>query len=197
MDEQLQLECFRLIKKYKSLSREYYKVRYRNELYNILGRYIVIWIKTTLNRWKRYLSEEEILSYSWDAFCFCLDSYNSDKFTTHVPYFFSKYTNYWLLIHFAKSDERILIPIEELEETLSLVDEPENIAFGKLLKLYRYRDTLSDEVKVVWDDAYLSLTHTEGDKKRSYKSENIDLPQRVYYTLKQSFKGIIRQILEE
>ena len=142
------------------------------------------------------MDEGELVSCSWDAFVFCLDSYDPFKFDTHVPYFFSRYTDYWLIMYFAKTQEHIMIPLEDLEDAMKTVESPENIAFGKLLRLYRYRETLEDEVKVVWDDALLSLSHSDSCKQ-SYKSPDTDLPQRVYYTLKNSFKGIIRQILEE
>ena len=196
MDKECQEYCYKLIKKYKSLKRESSKAKYRNELYDILKDYIIIWMKSTLGRWKRYMEEGELLSNSWDVFFFCLENYNSDKFDTHIPYFFSRYTNYWILMYFAKSDEGIHIPIEDLEETLKTVEDPENIAFGKLLKLYRFRDTLPESSKPVWDDSFLSLSVMNSDKE-NYKSVDNKLPQKVYYMLKESFKGIIKCILEE
>jgi len=196
MDKICQEECYQLIKKYKKLTREGYKAKYRNQLYDKLKDYIAIWMKSTLGRWKRHMEEGDIVSYSWDVFYFCLDSYDPEKFDTHVPYFFSRYTNYWLLMHFAKIDNGLSIPLEELQETLMVVESPENIAFGKLLKLYTYREVLPEDVKIVWDDAFLSLSHLNSDKQ-NFKSKDIQLPQKVYYMLKESFKGIIKLILEE
>ncbi len=196
MDKKLQEECYKLIKKYKSIKRESYKVKYRNKLYSHLNEYILIWTKSILNRWKRYMDKGELISNSWDIFIFCLDSYDVEKFDTHIPYFFARYTRYWLLTHYAKKEEGILVPLEDLEDTLKTIEDPQNIAFGRLLKLYRYRDTLPEDSKLVWDDALLSINYT--DRKRdNYRSKKIGMADSTYLKLKQSFKGIIKFILEE
>ena len=196
MDKNCQEQCFKLLKKYKNVSKEYYKIKYRNELYILMKDYLLIWMQSTLTKWKKYSDETELLSNSWDAFIFCIDSYDTKKFNTHIPYFFSKYINYWLLMHYAKKDEGVHIPLEDLEDTLKTIEDPHNIAFGKLLRLYRMRDSIPEESKVVWDDAFLSLSNSNSDRE-NYKSTDIQMPQKVYYTMKKSFKGIIRFILEE
>ncbi len=195
MDKKLQDECYKLIKKYKSIKRESYKVKYRNKLYSYLNEYILIWTKSILNKWKRYMDEGELISNSWDIFIFCLDSYDVEKFDTPIPYFFARYTRYWLLTYYAKNDEGILIPLEDLEDTLKTIEDPQNIAFGRLLKLYRYRDTLLEDTKLVWDDAFLSLNYTKRDGD-NYRSKEIGMADSTYLKLKQSFKGIIKLILE-
>ena len=99
-------------------------------------------------------------------------------------------------MYYAKRDEGVHLPLEELEETLTIVSSPENIAFGKLLKLYKMRDALPEDSKFIWDDAFLSLSNNNSDKE-NYRSSDIQLPKKVYYKLKESFKSIIYFILKE
>jgi len=99
-------------------------------------------------------------------------------------------------MHYAKKDEGVHIPLEDLEDTLKTIEDPHNIAFGKLLILYKFRDTLPESSKLVWDDAFLSLNYT--DRKRdNYRSKKIGMNNSTYLKIKECFKGIIKLILEE
>ena len=194
MDKSCQEKCFLLIKKYKKLKQEAAIVKCRNNLYELFNKDIMIWTKATLRKWKKYLDKDEILSISWDIFTYCLDNYNPDLYVHPLPYFY-RYTNYWLFIYFSKKDEGLFLPIEELEDALKIVDSPENIAFGKLLKLYKMRETIPDDSKVVWDDAFLSLSNSNR-RRDNYRSKEIGMNSNTYLKLKQSFKGLIRFVLE-
>jgi len=194
MNEKQQKECHLLIKRYKELKQEATKVKYRNKIYLLLKDFIIIQMKSVLSKWKKHVSGEELLSNSWDVFVFCLDYYDPIKFSSPVPHFY-RYIKYWLLMWHAKKDESICLPIEELADTLTIIDSPENIAFGKLLKLYNMREAIPDNNKVVWDDAFLSLSYTK-KKSDNYRSEKIGMDYNTYRRLKLSFKGIIRYVLE-
>lgn len=194
MDKECQDKCFLLIKKYKKLKQKKAVSKCRNELYDLFSYDILTWTKSTLSKWKRYLEKEELLSISWDIFIYCLDNYNPALYAHPLPYFY-RYTNYWLFIYFSKKDEGLFLPIEELEDTLKIVDSPENIAFGKLLRLYKMRETIPDDSKVVWDDAFLSLNNSER-KRDNYRSKEIGMGSNTYLKLKRSFKGLIRFVLE-
>ncbi len=194
MDEKLQEKCLDLVKKYKKLKKESSKIKCRNNLYMLMQNDIVGWIKSVLNKWNRYEDESEIISTSWDTFLFCLESYNPVKYNTPIVYFFFKYTKYWLFMHYAKKEEGIFLPLEEVEETLGIVDEPQNIVFNKLLQLYKLREVLPDEHKIVWDDAFMSLSKS---KKYRYSSKNPGMSSDAYTKVKKGFKSLIEFILKE
>ena len=164
-------------------------------LYMLMQNDIVGWIKSVLNKWNRYEDESEIISTSWDTFLFCLESYNPVKYNTPIVYFFFKYTKYWLFMHYAKKEEGIFLPLEEVEETLGIVDEPQNIVFNKLLQLYKLREVLPDEHKKTWDDAFMSLSKEDKHNKGSIGYHG--LTQSAYYNLKRAFKEIQTDILKK
>ena len=88
MDEKQQRECHLLIKKYKELKREATKAKYRNRIHTMMNDFMLIQIKVILNRWKKYITGDELLSISWDAFLFCLNHYNPEKFSSPIPHFY-------------------------------------------------------------------------------------------------------------
>lgn len=193
MNIELQCECLKLIKKYKSLKMAKYKQEYRNRIYLLMKVDILIWIKAIMKKWNRFEEEGELLSLSWDIYIFCLDHYIPEKLTP-VPKFFFEYTRYFLLMYYAKQ-QSIRVPLEELQEVLELIEEPENIAFGMLLRLYEFREVIPDDCKIVWDDAYLSLSNSGRNRER-FKSKGVGMSDACYRRMKHSFEAIITLLLK-
>ena len=192
MKGSVQKECSKLIKSYHTTKQDKRKIDYRNKLFEIMLTQMQIWIKSILGKWGIHRSSEEILSLSWDAFMFCLDKYSILK-NTPVPIYFYSFTRYFLLIHFAK-EQGITVPLEELVDTLGLVNSDENIMFGRLLRMHQVRSCLPEEHQFVWDDAYLSMSKHIMDKKGV--SDLYGLTQNTYYNLKRSYVSIITFLLK-
>jgi len=188
----VQKECSKLIKSYHTTKQDKRKIDYRNKLFEIMLTQMQIWIKSILGKWGIHRSPEEILSLSWDAFMFCLDKYDIPK-NTPIPIYFYSFTRYFLLIHFAK-EQGVTVPLEELVDTLELVNSDENIMFGRLLRMHQIRCCLPGEHQFVWDDAYRSLDPADQYKKAPEKF--FTLTKNTYYNLKRSYVSIITFLLK-
>jgi len=190
MNQETQKKCFELIKKYNNYKSKKHKVLVRNELFGIMQDWMLLWVKSILNKWGKWEEEGELLSISWDAFYFSLESYKEGN--PLIPSHFHNYTRYFLLMKYAK-EERVHIQLEELKDTLMLVYSPENVAFDKLLTLHQFRDVIPDKYKVIWDDATQSLSSKIMDRKKTY---NHGLDDNIYRRIKESYIPIIKLILE-
>ena len=188
MDVELQEECAGLICKYQKYKSKSNKEQMRNEIYAKMMKWMLIWIKSILSKWGKSELPEEVLSMSWDAFMFCIDYYKEGY---PLAKHFHEYTKYHLLIKYAKA-ERVQLPLEELKETLSLFDTPENVLFDRLLTLRQFRDVLPDKHKIVWDDATQSLYGENKDKK---KTKRMGMGDSTYNRVKEGFIPIIKLIL--
>jgi len=189
LDKTKQEECKRLIKLHRTYKLECWKIRRRNEVFEIVCPFMTIWVKSILKKWGRYEESGDILSISWDAFSFCFDRYNN--FEVPIPKFFHDFTRYFLLIKYAKED-KVHIHIDELKETLRLIPYDTNIQFDNLITLMQFREVLPEEHQIVWDDAAYSLSLSP---KERYMTHTHGLTQNTYFSLKRSFKEIIRLIM--
>jgi len=190
MDKVLQDECKQLIKKYNKAKTKKTKIKLRNILYEKIMVFQIKWIKTILKKWGKREEENEILSISWDTFIFCIEKYNN--FDVHLPLYFYNFTRYFLLIKYAKKD-RVFLSIDELKETLGIVDNPQNMGFEKLLTWYQFRNVIPDKYKIVWDDATQSLSDCRRERKRT-KYCGID--NNLYCKLKEIYIPMIKLILK-
>lgn len=188
MEIKLQEECIELIDKYNRYVSKRHKEKVRNDLYEKMMSWMLIWMKSILAKWGKSEYPEELLSMSWDAFMFCLKYYKQGY---PLAKHFHEYTKYHLLIKYAK-EEKVSLPLEELKETLSLVETPQNIMFEKLLTLRQFRDVIPERYKIVWDDATLSLSSKISDR---VKTPNHGLDDNLYVKLKESYIPIIKLIL--
>lgn len=206
MDLNLQLECYNLIKevhinigkvdKYKKkklvhISKYFGKKSaiLRNELFLKMKDDQIKWVKSILYKWKKFETEQEILSLSWDCFEFCFERYLN--YDIPLPKHFYEYTRYHLLMKYGKKD-RVFLPEEELQEILGLVQTPQNILMDRLLTLKQFREVIPDDLKVAWDDSFYSMS---ADPKGHMFTKQSGMDQRVYIRLKRAFIPIIRLIL--
>lgn len=190
MTRDLQDECKKLIKRYNNAKTKNTKIKLRNMLYEKMMVFQIKWIKSILKRWGRREEEKEILSISWDAFVFCIEKYNN--FNVPLPKYFFDFTRYFLLIKYAKKD-RVFIPIDELKETLGLVDNPQNMGFEKLLTWYQFRNVIPDRYKIIWDDATQSLSDCRKERKWT---KNCGVDNNLYCKLKEAYIPMIKLILK-
>ena len=188
MSDKEQELCQIEIKRYNNYTSKRYKEKIRNELFLRMKPWMIRWIKSILKRWGKYETEEELLSISWDAFMYCLGKYSD--YNVPIAWYFHNFTRYFLLMKYGKQD-RVLINAEELQETLGLVQIPENILFDRLLTLNQFRDVLPEKYQLVWDDATQSLSKTM--KEKTHQRNGID--KNMYSRLKASYIPIIKLIL--
>ena len=164
----------------------------RNKTYLEIKDWQIRWVKGILAKWNRWETPQNVLSFSWDTFHFCIEQYKN--YEIPIPKHFYEYSRYFLLNYYAKQNH-LLIPTEELVETLSIVPCSENITFIKLLQLQQMRETLPQEFRGVWDDALGSL---HSSPQSCYTEKGMyGLPRQVYFNLKKAFKPLIVFTLEK
>lgn len=184
-----------LIEKYYRLKRQFYKIKTRNELYEVMRPYLKVWIKSILKTWGKveYKDSHWLLSVTWDAFEFCLQYYNPDTYDTPIPYFFYNYTRYYLLNAFARVDH-VTINIDELQDILGLVQNDQNIAISKLLTLKKFTEGIPDEFKTVWEDSIQSA-FCEKPEDQKLTIGYGGLTQNKYYFAKKLCKYMVKFIM--
>jgi len=188
MNEELKAECAELIRKYQCYKYESYKVRCRNALFVKMQPWMTKWIKKICVSWNKRETNEEVLSLSWDAFYYCLESYKWGG--NNIPEHFYKYTRYWMLNHYAVKDT-VRVPLEEFEEIMKLAEEPATRAFSILAKLHRLKLAVPEKYRVMLDDALLSLHNESVYSNKGKKSKCPGVRSSAYYEIKEIFKSII------
>ena len=184
-------ECELLLYKYFTYKKEAYKVKVRNKLFILLLPDFKKWITRILYAWNKFENKEQVISLSWECFEYCLLMHDT-SYDSFLGRFF-KSTRYYLLMKFAKSNS-VRIPLEELKEILKIDNSPESLIFDNLLTLYQFRDSLTKEnEKVVWDDAFISLSKSH--KQRSAQRKNAGMSTGEYARLKKIFINQIKLIL--
>lgn len=189
--------CSQHLFDYMRYKQKYRKQHARNNLYMEMRGYLSVWINSILKKWGHYESETDIVSLSWHAFMFCLDSYKSNY--TIEGHFYT-YTKYYLFNEYAKRDN-LHIPIEELKSILTEFPTPENQHFERLLTLYQFRDIIPDNCKLIWDHAML-VTGGKTRKAGGYNTKwswdtfkEFGFSEKAYYATRKSYVNIIKLIL--
>jgi len=205
MPENVACACACILDKYKDAKEEEDKIALRNEAFEAMRGYFVLWINSIIKRWYKRETKENTLSLSWDAFEFCLGHYK--KGYNVAPFFYS-YIRYFLLMHYSKK-EKTRVPLEELQVILHQFPSPEFHHFERLLTLYQFRDVIPEDFVPVWDDALMSLDPNRQNRVsqywRSKTVANVARPGKkeiqktiydyTYYALKNSYIAIIKLIL--
>jgi hypothetical protein len=176
-------DCSDLIKKIKTNKLD--NSTLRNELYFIMKKYILIWIKSVLKD-KNFYSKEELTSLSWDCFLFCLKYYNF-KQNIPLPNHFHSYTKYFLLTTFKKNK------LESCHEYFKegLTYEPS--VFEHLDDLKKFKESLPNEYKCVFDDALMSMSDSNKNKMKRHDSTKLTHTQ--YNESKKIMKMTIHYLL--
>ncbi len=133
-----------LIRRYRTKE---YKVdasrtRLKNEIFMLMHKKVIGYIKGFLSRRHRYEDESMILSMSWDAFLFCLDRYDDEKYDIYGH--FNTYTKYFLLLHYAGGKEVSEVPVEDLEGSGAFANGS-FVTVDKFVELKSFRDSLVQE----------------------------------------------------
>jgi hypothetical protein len=164
----------------------------RNKIYKLIYNDLLKWIKGILSGYGKFEDETEIISISWDAFCFCLEYYNNFEFK--IQDHFIKHLKYFFLNKYAR-EGTIRIEFEELKETLRVVSAKDDRIFVALMTLEQFRDVLPEKHQLIWDDAFNSMQRDNRvNAPRNYKK--VGVTKQTYDELKKSFKEIIRLILK-
>lgn len=164
----------------------------RNALFDLIAETIRQYVMKILRGWGRHEEKEEILSLSWEAFYFCLEKYRN--FDVPLVFFFFDFTRYFLLCHYGRQDH-VFLPLEELQDILSIELTPDNILFSKLLEVYRFRDLLPPNYHTVFDDAFMSMHPAPRWRQKTLGMGGH--PKPVYDGLKTAFKAVVRYIMGE
>lgn len=175
--------CSNLIKKIKSNKSD--NSILRNKLYFVMEKYITIWIKSVLKD-KNFYSKEELTSLSWDCFLFCLKYYDFNK-DIPLPNHFHSYTKYFLLTTFKKN--KLESSYEYITEELTY--DPS--VFEHLDDLKKYKESLPEEYKHVFDDALMSMSDSNKDKVKRHDSTKLTHTQ--YNESKKIMKITIHYLL--
>lgn len=165
----------------------------RNHLFVLMQKDIDSWIRSMLKKKGLFAAEEEILSLSWDCFEFSLNSYDPKKKIPPINHFFA-YTKFYIMaanskkiaeknkFDFVKSEDFIDFEIAEEEDALNSLEE-----------LKKFRELLSDDLSVIFDDALMSMRAATKDRQR--RLEKTPLNYSRYHNSKKIFKIVIDFLL--
>lgn len=197
MDIGFQILCKNLVKKYRSTYDEPSRQRIRNELYVSILPFFQKWFKTALSRKGIYLEPNKLLSVSFDAFCFCLDSYSNIE--VPFPSHFSRNIEYFILQCMNKKRKLKRIKEEHFDEE-NISDEQKGDSFNSGMNIMSapsilsfIRKNMDDNYKEIFDDA-ISDKNSE-DFLRKKKGGNKYLPLYRYHEARKIFKMIVKILL--
>jgi hypothetical protein len=158
----------------------------KNQIFNLLRPFIAKWISSALAEDKIFLDKNEIISLSWDCFEFCLESFKPDG-PIPLPNHFHKYTKFFLM-NYKKSFNQSEVPIIDSESSVSPFD-----AYIQIEELRTFRETLTPEYILIFDDALLSMTNDS--KAGLRRASESSLSYAKYCEAKKVMKMIIHFLL--
>lgn len=169
------------IDKGRSLLFEYIKERdkvkkqqKRNEIFELLLPWELIWIKSIMRKRGSGMSEREILSLSWDCFLNGLNYYKLDK-EKEIPFpkHFHTYARYFLLDFWRKEEIEKFYSSDDIDIE-SIIDDSSGILFIEALdEIKRFREFLPGSYKIILEDALLSLVPNRPYRQRRVKEAGI------------------------
>lgn len=174
--------CDRLIDKLlNKKTRKRFEVR--NELFELLREPIIRWMKSIMKN-KNYMTEQELISHSWDCFLFCLERYKKEL-KIPIPNHFHSYTKFYLLSTYSKTPAA---PEDDLQH-----NSHDFAIFEGLDELKKFRDILPQEYQIVFDDSLMSMTKNNRDRVRRHKESYLQYYQ--YREAKKIMKIVIDFLL--
>jgi len=192
MDQKLINDCSLLIAKYKRLKNNKIKQSTRNEIFDKMFPFMMKWISSILADKKTFLPKQEIISYSWDCFCYCLEKYKVE-IGIPIPNHFYTYCKYYLMEHLHDND------IKEITTESTMVGQ-ELITPDSWFEVYSMKkemktfyDLLPSEYQEIFNDAWLSMSPRRSTRVR--RANELHIPYYKYDTAKQVFKMVIKYIL--
>jgi hypothetical protein len=176
------------IVRYNSYSHSKEKENLRNEIYLTMLPFIKKWISSILAKKSIFWDQEEMLSKSCDCFEFCLKHFKPEK-KIAIPNHFYSYTNFYLKIHDKINNQKI--SEQEFEVKNSYLGNED--LYNQLDELKSFRNILSTEYALVFDDALMSLIPNNKDKQYRIKQSNLSSIR--YQESKKIFKIVIDYLL--
>lgn len=207
LDKDTQALCKLLIEKYKKTGDAQAAQRVRNELFSIILPYMQKWLKSTLAKRKIYLSPEMLLSACWEAFMYCLDTYN--KLEVPMPSHFFYQINFFVLkcLQSKKKLQRrnevpletVFIDVPDPEDVTDPEDiNPAGLASSSIISgmkfMKEFRDSLPEQYRMIFDDAITGqktkMAILTGDDSKQY------IPSYRYNEAKKIFQMLARFFFE-
>jgi hypothetical protein len=120
----------------------------RNQIYEIMKSLILNWITIIIISKKTTMTDQEILSLSWDCFEFCLRSYKIDG-SIPVPHHFHKYTLFFMKKFYGRlhRQETRFVDIDfndEMMERYQPIDEGFEKFYEKLDLIDKFKTAVVD-----------------------------------------------------
>lgn len=176
-------ELQEMILKHNTCGRKIEREKLRNKIFIEMLPFLKKWMSGILSKKKVFLSQEEMLSKSWDCFLYSLKHYKVHR-GINLPNHFYTYTNFYLRIIQIDYKEEI----DQYHRALTIDWHPENF-YIHLEELNAFRKTLDDEYKMIFDDALMSMMPSNKDKK--YRIKESKISNLRYQESKKVFKTII------
>jgi hypothetical protein len=182
MDPKLESQCKEMLLKYKNTRKQLYK----EKSFELCVAHIIRYVKLYLKKYRRYESQTQILSFSYDVFNVVVESYDAN---VEKP----------LTMHFsncAKAEIRkwVLNNKKRVKNTISIEDKIIDIdtihgftvnpfyAIEGYISLKDFRNFLPDPYRIILDDAICSFDSTR--KYRQTKPINCPFSTQRYYEAK-------------
>ena len=197
MNKALQISCKELISKYDKSDGEN-KDRIRNEIFCILSFYIYKWLGSSLKKRGVFVSKEEMLSISWDAFEYCMKTYKNREvplpshFARNIDYFVIKCLN-----NKTHKKKKGLVKVDiDAEEYNACIEEDFNfdteVGIVNISDfLFGFREFIGSEYAKIFDDVVL------GKKDKVVAENGKYLPIYRYNEAKKIIKLIILYTLNK
>lgn len=164
----------------------------RNGIFNEMRPFLDRWLKNHLSYRKIYMSDEERLSLGWECFMFCLEKYDPDG-GIPLPNHFFNYTKFFVMTMFAK-EKKTRESISAAASSMSRTEDGDPAALYSMLNsLRKFRDTLPNKYKDIFDDALIGMAGRPKDKASFDKTKGYTYYQ--YCEAKNAFKLIINFLL--
>ena len=184
MNEELISECRRLLGEYKANE----TAETRNALFHLLLPFLRRWVKSIAGRRGRHLDEGEVLSLTWDCYYFALGYWRGRD----IPRHFYTYARYFLLAHWAKEEKWDYRDFAE-----GFLYEPVQGTgaghFSQIADLKAFRDTLSEQSRMIFDDALFSLI--PDTRARMNRWKEVGISEYRYYARKEAYRELITYLL--
>lgn len=184
-----------MIRRYKT--REYRteapRTRLKNEIFMLMHRKVIGYIKGFLSKRHWYEEESKILSMSWDAFLFCLERYDDEKYDVYGH--FNTYTRYFLRLRYAEDKAVSDTPVEELEG--DAIADDSYIDVDKLVELKKFRDSLVHEHhRKIFDHIVMGRHLGFFSNIKGERGGTSSYTHYKHYGVREAFRTIINFLLE-
>ena len=180
-----------LYTQYNTVRTKKTKNKRRDQLYDRLQPRIILTIKTFLSKRKSHMTEQEILSLSWDCFLRSLDRYKQGDH--NIIQHFHSYTIFGMLKHYeSQKTSYPHLPYTDMRKYL--MRPPRDIdLLSTIDELKTFYDTLPPPDQIIFEDALLSTNKKKGPRR----IRESGFLQNKYAEIKRVFMGKILHMLRD